>query len=558
MSSEAAPVMRIHQLRSALVTEVTARYRRVAAGRGALLTLIAALGRARVISLVAWTKPIIPTTQLPWLIGVFFLGWLAQRRVSAAHRPWVLLLVSVAMAAMVSWAFLVLAGTWVVLYHRVLYAGIARAWKLGFVIATFSALVILCDVPLALRFHAAHPSVVLWGYLFAVSFTFRIARVFHQAELEDYATPPLRDFLLYFLFAPFFVMVPYMFAIPRFDQFRRGLARLDPDVERAGMRTLLGGIALAVAMYLVTTYGWSPRLAFEEALRQRKLVVAVFAGLAYYPGEVVAIAVSGSSMLIGLVGLLGIELPPSFDRPLAARSIVEWWQRWNLHFRDLLVDLFWVPVALRLRRRPYASIWVGCASVFLLGSPLFHWLAKHIFHHGTPRLLPVSLLCESAAMTVIVGAAMSHQLWRQRRGRVARPRGLAHLAARHLTTYAIVFAAVVCVGYGATYAVELRPFEQLQPRWTQARRLAALGDLDGAGALLAEHVPAMAELCEQEPLDPLRQSQLAFALALPTPARDLEAATDHLAIARTYSNPLLPGQLWWLAAAQPLIPQEIP
>lgn len=518
----------------------------------AALAVLGVLAARGTISLLAWTDRVFPLARLPLVLGLYFAGWLAIDRAAAHHRRWLLLATSVALAAAFSVPFLILAAGWIALYHRVLYAGVAARWKLGFVVATFAAWLIACDVPLAPGFHAAHPVVMLWGYVFAVSWTFRIAWVFHQAHLEGYLRPPLADFLLYFLFAPFFIVLPYMFAIPRFDRFRASLVRHDPDVEWSGVRTLALSMLVVVGLHAATAV-WDPRFALEALLRDGRYLAAAPIGLLYYPGQAVVEAVGNAGILLGLVRILGIDLGPSFDRPLAARSVTEWWRRWNTHFRDLLVDLCWYPVLLRLRRKnPYLGIWAGCAAVFLVGSVGFHWLGKHYFQHGTPHRLPIGVFCESVAMTVVVGVALSRETWRKRRRLAPAPAGIVRVAAQRLATYALVFASVIGVGRGAQYWFEVRPFERLQPAWARARVLAAIGRAVEAEAAVAADVPALIALVDQAPLDALRQSQLAFALALPSPRQDLVAAAEHLALARVYVRPFAPQHLLWLAAAESL------
>ena len=521
----------------------------------ALLAALVLLADRGVIPLLAWTRRVFPVERLPLMFALYFAGYLAARRVSAQRRPQVLLALSLVLAAVFSVPFLLLSLAWLGLYHRVLYAPVWHGAKVLFVAATFAAWMLACHVPLAPRFHAAHPALLVWGYVFAAGFAFRIVWVLHQARMAS-APPPLRDFLLYFLFAPFFLVLPYMFAIPRLDRFRDGLIERDPEVEASGVRMLASSLALGVALFAFTTYVWSPRHAFEAALRAGRLGEAALAGLAYYPGEVTAIAVSGSGILIGLVRILGIALAPSFDRPLAARSITEWWQRWNTHFRDVLVDLFWYPVMLRLRRRPYLSIWAGCGSVFLAGSVLLHWVAKPPFHHGSLTALPVGIACESAVMTVVVGLAMTRAQWRKRRGLAPRASSPLHVALARLGTYALVFATVVGAGYGATYVATVRPFEQLTPLLAEARELVVAGRLQEAAGKLAGQAQALRALADEEPLAPLRQSAAALALALPSPARDLSAAAAYLALARTYGDPLVPVHQLWFATAETLLKRE--
>jgi len=54
---------------------------------------------------------------------------------------------------------------------------------------------------------------------------------------------------------------------------------------------------------------------------------------------------------IGLLRLFGFQLRDNYEGPLAAHSYADLWRRWNLHFRGLVVGLFYYPTLLRLGRR---------------------------------------------------------------------------------------------------------------------------------------------------------------------------------------------------------------
>lgn len=54
---------------------------------------------------------------------------------------------------------------------------------------------------------------------------------------------------------------------------------------------------------------------------------------------------------IGLLRLFGFQVQDNYEQPLAAHSYADLWRRWNLHFRGLIVGLFYYPTLLRLARR---------------------------------------------------------------------------------------------------------------------------------------------------------------------------------------------------------------
>jgi D-alanyl-lipoteichoic acid acyltransferase DltB (MBOAT superfamily) len=278
------------------------------------------------------------------------------------------------------------------------------------------------------------------GFFVAVGFTFRLAWLLHQVHVQRTPRLPFVDLVTYFVFAPFFVIVPYMIAIPRCDRFCAGLDRHDVSVERSGLKMIALGAALTLALAWVSRL-YDPMTASLEALRAREYGLALLHGLAYYPPQVIVKAVAISSILVGMVRVLGIDLGPSFVRPELARSITQWWRRWNVHFRELLVDLFYYPVLMRYRRHPVKATVLGCACVFLVGGFLFHW-PKTYFSAGSFLALPVGTLTEDIVMFVIVAFA----LLREQRRPEAVPRPWTGI----FTTWVFVFGAVVLVGYSTT------------------------------------------------------------------------------------------------------------
>ena len=54
---------------------------------------------------------------------------------------------------------------------------------------------------------------------------------------------------------------------------------------------------------------------------------------------------------IGLLRLFGFRVRDNYAQPLAATSYADLWRRWNLHFRGLVVGLFYYPTLLGLARR---------------------------------------------------------------------------------------------------------------------------------------------------------------------------------------------------------------
>lgn len=397
-----------------------------------LLGALVVAAEQRWLTLLAWTDRCVPIERYPALFGVYFLTWVGLR---VGPRRAVMLAGSLACAAVFDPVFALLSVAWIVGLHRTLGSRAALPYVLG----TYAALAIACNRDLWPEFLAAHGQVARWGYVFAVGYTFRIAWLLHQVKVQRGPRMPLGDVVTYLMFAPFFVIVPYMLAIPRSDQFRAGLERHDAGVERSGMRLIAWGLALAAAAALLAR-GYQPAREAYAAYESGRYLAALGHGLLWYPAIAALEACGIAGILVGMVRVLGIELGPSFDRPMLARSITEWWRRWNTHFRDLLVALFYYPVVLRHRRTPVRATVLGCAWVFLVGSILFHW-PKLYFRDGSFTSFPVGTLAESMVMFAVVAFALVREQRRPHAPRV-------HPVLGVIGTSLLVFLAVVAVGYG--------------------------------------------------------------------------------------------------------------
>ena len=400
------------------------------------LTVLVALRALGVTNLLAWTQPVVEDFRYPLLFGAYFVTWLVARRRSGEARKSALLVGSIATAVIFDATFFALSVIWICGLHVLL-----RRWRLAlvYVLATYATCAIACNR----EWVDVDPHVARWGYLLAIAYTFRIAWLLHQMRLHPGERVELADVVLYFVFAPFFVIVPYMIAIPRFDRFCAGLERHDAEIERSGMTMIGWGILLSLAAWVVReVYG--PSVLALASLARSEYVRGFVHGFASYMLEHLLIALAIAAILVGMVRVLGIDLGPSFDQPLRSERVTEWWRRWNTHFRDLLVELFYYPVVMRLRRRRKLAVVAGCSMVFVVGSTLFH-IPNHFFKRGYTTF-PIGVLAENVVMTALVAVSLVRK---DERPAVSR----AHRALRIVVTLLLVYVAVVIVGRGVQRAV---------------------------------------------------------------------------------------------------------
>lgn len=485
-----------------------------------LLAALAALGVAGAPPLRGWVALLFPGERYPLLFALFFAGWLAAERAPGRARPWVLLGGATVQGLAFDPALFALMAAWVLVYHRVLVAGIPGLIKLGFLIATVISWAILCD---ARDWPGRDALFMRGGYLFATGFLLQALRVLVDLRAAGWRPVARVELLVYFLIAPFWIVVPYMLAIPPLETVRRGIASRSAATVDHGLRTLAIATAATAALLAVTTFLYDPRAVYADCLRRADLLAILPAGLLYYPVLQVANVFCAAGILLGLLRLLGIAAPGFIDRPLAAESVTDWWRRWNIPFRELLVDIFWYPVVFRIRRRPRLAIAAGCASVFLVGSPLLHW-PKRYFNAGSPLSVPVGLAAESLVMAVVVALV----LIRERR-RLPRSPHPAAVWGRRLATWSLVYLSVAVAGQGADYLVYARPLDRTSPLVARAAALVDAGRASEAAAVVTP--AALADLewsAEVAPRSPQRRADLAFARAL---RHDRRAAGD-LALAR--------------------------
>jgi D-alanyl-lipoteichoic acid acyltransferase DltB (MBOAT superfamily) len=73
-----------------------------------------------------------------------------------------------------------------------------------------------------------------------------------------------------------------------------------------------------------------------------------------------------SDMAIGSALLLGIHLPPNFDSPFHAKSIIEFWQRWHISLTSFITNYLYTPI---VRAFP-ARTWVTTSAATLAAMTL--------------------------------------------------------------------------------------------------------------------------------------------------------------------------------------------
>ena len=82
----------------------------------------------------------------------------------------------------------------------------------------------------------------------------------------------------------------------------------------------------------------------------------------------------GGHQVIAIARLAGFRLPRNTWRPLEARTIAEYWNRYYFYFKELLVDFFFFPTFLRVfRKHPRLRTFFATFMAAGVGNAVFHF-----------------------------------------------------------------------------------------------------------------------------------------------------------------------------------------
>ncbi len=90
--------------------------------------------------------------------------------------------------------------------------------------------------------------------------------------------------------------------------------------------------------------------------------------------KTLALAVYGH-VIVGCLRLVGFNVFRNTYKPLLAESILDFWNRYFHYFKEVLVDFFFYPVYLRMRKLSHAArMFVAVFAAAFVGNMYFHIL----------------------------------------------------------------------------------------------------------------------------------------------------------------------------------------
>jgi D-alanyl-lipoteichoic acid acyltransferase DltB (MBOAT superfamily) len=185
----------------------------------------------------------------------------------------------------------------------------------------------------------------------------------HGKRVDKFSFP---EYLLFVLFFPQLVAGPIVHYREMMPQFRNVACRPNAADLSAGVTLFAFGLfkkvvlADGIAPYVNSVYehaASAPSVAFLPAwMAAVGFTLQIYFDFSGY-----------TDMALGIARLFGIRLPPNFDSPLRASSIIDFWLRWHMTLTRFLTAYIYNPLALRATRQRLARY--GAGSVTGINTP---------------------------------------------------------------------------------------------------------------------------------------------------------------------------------------------
>lgn len=229
----------------------------------------------------------------------------------------------------------------------------------------------------------------------------------------------LRSYALFVLFFPQLIAGPIVHYREMMPQFDRTSCRFEAEGFAVGLTLFVLGLfkkvvlADGVAVYATPLFdaaaGGTQLSLFSAWLAALGFLLQLYFDFSGY-----------TDMALGLARMVGVRLPPNFDSPLKARSIVDFWLRWHMTLTRFLTAYLYNPLVLWLTRRRAArgkpmlggrGTTVGAFMALLAGPTLLTMFVSGLWH-GAGYLFVLWGLLHGAYLTI-------NHAWRMFGGRLA-------------------------------------------------------------------------------------------------------------------------------------------
>ena len=173
----------------------------------------------------------------------------------------------------------------------------------------------------------------------------------HAGRVKSFT---FRDYCTFVLFFPQLIAGPIVHYREMMPQFHAASCRFDKESFAIGLTLLAFGLFKKVVFADEIALLVTPIYNEAAAGVQTSFVLAWMAAIGFTLQ--IYFDFSGyTDMALGLARFFGIRLPPNFNSPLRASSIIDYWLRWNMTLTRFLTGYLYNPLVLSLTRRRLAK-----------------------------------------------------------------------------------------------------------------------------------------------------------------------------------------------------------
>ncbi len=171
----------------------------------------------------------------------------------------------------------------------------------------------------------------------------------------------LQDYCLFVLFFPQLIAGPIVHYREMMPQFQSAPCVFDRDNVSVGLTLLVFGLFKKV--FLADSIGPLVTSIYNQAASGHALsLLPAWMAAIGFTLQIYFDFSGYTDMALGSARFFGIRLPPNFNSPLRATSIIDFWLRWHMTLTRFLTAYIYNPVALSLTRRRLAKGQTGISA----------------------------------------------------------------------------------------------------------------------------------------------------------------------------------------------------
>ena len=289
-------------------------------------------------------------------------------------------------------------AVWSLFYFVILHVKAFAAKSI--LVASFFAVPVLLGA-----LDAGGPSQAILGIFFTVHFASNFVQRSLLYAYEGTVVKKVREagfgsYLRNLIAAPLGAinMPPVGFAI-----LETGFSRVNPLLPMMGMRQMALGTLYLVLNHEGRRHGLLPSLdTVLGVVHHLDTLTMVTASNLVLLGLFLDLT-GHIHLAIGMMRVLGFDIPAGSDRPWLSSSVLDYWRRWNTYFRDAVLALGFYPAAFALKKRPLLAVGVAGALTFALSGAL-HSLSDALARPGAlsaRRLIEPMILFLAQGLLVV-------------------------------------------------------------------------------------------------------------------------------------------------------------